>query len=119
MTLPSAMSIVLLSYLVKSKKFFLNLESFGSRLVTLAPNELEHGEKCSGKIRAQLKLLLDNLQKKVKHRYESNQGCSSMLLLVYYLAPLQNDSRDVTMRAVHFWGQERSLPIGRECPTCD
>ena len=86
--------------------------------MTLAPNELEHGEKCfgekcSGKIRAQLKLLLDNLQKKVKHRYESNQGCSSMLLLVYYLAPLQNDSRDVTMRAVHFLGQERSLPIGR------
>ena len=27
---------------------------------------------------------------------------SSMTMLFYYLAPLQND---ITMRAVHFWGQ--------------
>ena len=23
------------------------------------------------------------------------------------------------MHAVHFWGQERGLPVGRECPTSD
>ena len=23
------------------------------------------------------------------------------------------------MHAVHFWGQERGLPEGGECPTCD
>ena len=37
----------------------------------------------------------------------------------YRLAPLQNDYRDITMRAVHFWGQERGLPVGQECPTYD
>ena len=28
-------------------------------------------------------------------------------------------SSDVSMHAVHFWGQERGLSVGRECPTCD
>ena len=28
-----------------------------------------------------------------------------MLFLFYYLAPLLNDYCDITMRAVHFWGE--------------
>ena len=43
---------------------------------------------------------------------------SSMTLLFYNLAPAKWHRRDVTMLAVHFWGQGSSYLI-RECPTCD
>ena len=33
--------------------------------------------------------------------------------------PAKGLSSDVIMHAVPFWGQERGLPVGRECPTCD
>ena len=36
------------------------------------------------------------------------------------LSPLaKGHYRDVIMHAVNFGGQERDLPAGRECPTCD
>ena len=52
-----------------------------------------------------------------KHNFM--QVFSSMLMLFYYLAPTEWHYRDVIIHAVHFWGQERGLPVGQECPTCD
>ena len=48
--------------------------------------------------------------------YKVYNDLSTAAVLITHGSPAKWPSTDVTMHAIHFWGQERGLPVGRECP---